>query len=251
MESPRGKPVEFVSTRWSLVAGSATLGADGRRALGELCELYWYPLYAFVRRQGFARDHAEDLVQDFFRLLIERNDFAGLDASRGRFRAFLSAALRHFLSNERDRVRAQKRGGGQTTLSIDAARAERRYLAEPATAATAEQEFERAFALELIDRCLGELGEEWRRAGRAADFDRLSALLTPGADESYETVGAALDMSESAVKMAVHRLRRRLAALVRREIRDVVSDDAEVESEIRHLFVVVGARASPFSGDSE
>jgi len=248
MDSPPRKPAAFASTRWSLVASSAGSGADGRRALGELCELYWYPLFAYVRRQGFARDDAEDLVQDFFRRLIERNDFADLDASRGRFRAFLIAALRHFLSNERDRARAAKRGGGKVLVSIDASQGEHRYLAEAGVASTPEQEYERAFALELIARCLHELGQEWRQADRAADFDRLSTLLTPGDHDGYRTVGAALDMSEAAVKMAVHRLRRRLASLLRREILDVVLHEAEVEDEIQHLFTVLGAREPPFLG---
>lgn len=245
MQSPSRHPARFAATRWSLVAASARDDADGRRALGELCELYWYPLYAFARRQGFAREAAEDLVQDFLRALIERGDLGGVDAARGRFRAFLLAALRNFLANERDRARAQKRGGGAAPIAIDAADGERRYVAEPAVAVTPEQQFERSFALALLERCTQELGDEWRQAGRGAEFDRLETLLTPGGDASYRAVGAELTMSETAVKMAVHRLRRRMALLLRGAIRDVVQCEEDVDDEIRQLFLALAAPATP------
>lgn len=251
MDHRPNRPHAFASTRWSLVAGGAEGGEQGRRALGELCEIYWFPLYAYVRRQGVAAGDAEDLVQGFLGLLIERNDLATLDASRGRFRAFLIAALRNFVNNERDRERATKRGGDRELISMDADDGERRYLAECSAADTPERAYERGFALELIARCMHELGDDWRRAGREDDYAKLSTLLTPGGDATYREVGESLAMSESAVKMAVHRLRRRMSELLRAEIRDVVLEDEDVEVEIQHLFVVLGSSGQGFSARTE
>lgn len=231
----------FVTTRWTLVVRGAVRNPDGRRALGELFALYWYPLYAYTRRRGVQRADAEDLVQDFLRSLLERNDLAGLDPARGRFRAFLLAALRNFLANEWDRRRAKKRGGNLAVVSIDADGMERRFRDEVVFEGSAEDAFERGFALELIERSLAALAAEWQSSGRAAIFERLVPLLTPGA-HSYGQVGDAVGMTEAAVKMAVLRLRRRLAHLLRSEIRDIVLDDDDVDEEIHALFAALGRR---------
>jgi len=235
--------VSFETTRWSLVvaAGSGDSSA-ARAALSTLCETYWYPLYAYVRRRGISADDARDVTQGFFTLLLARRDFEHLRQERGRFRAFLLASLQHFLANDAARRRTLKRGGQITFLPLAFDDAEGRYRIEPEEAATPETLYERRWALTVIDRVLNELRLEWEGDGRGAEFDELKAcLLGVNPSGGYATIAARLDTSEGAVKTAVHRLRRRFQAALRKDIAETVSDPADVDDELRYLVRALGA----------
>jgi DNA-directed RNA polymerase specialized sigma24 family protein len=235
--------VPFETTRWSLVvaAGSGDSSA-ARAALATLCETYWYPLYAYVRRRGTSADDARDLTQGFFTSLLERRDFEDLRQERGRFRAFLLASLQHFLANDAARRRTQKRGGGLTFLPLAFDEAEGRYRIEPAESSTPETLFERRWALTVIDRVLGELRREWEADGREAEFDELkSCLLGVNPSGGYAAIATRLETSEGAVKTAVHRLRRKFQSALRKDIAETVSDPDDVDDEIRYLVRALGA----------
>jgi RNA polymerase sigma factor (sigma-70 family) len=229
---------QFETTRWSqvLAAGQAPTNAS-REALSRLCEVYWYPLYAYVRRWGYDADEAQDLTQEFFVRLLEKHYLRAADPARGRFRSFLLASLKHFLSNERDRAGAAKRGGRTTVLPLEFENAEGRYSREPPDADTPESIYERRWALTLLERTLARLRHEFDAAGKQALFARLEGHLT-GEQEAlpYAELGAELGMSEGAVKVTVHRLRRRFGALLRDEIGETVSEPGLVDEEIRELF---------------
>jgi RNA polymerase sigma factor (sigma-70 family) len=236
-DGPRGAR-RFATTRWSqVIAAGDARTPDAGEALARLCELYWYPLYAYVRRWGYDADEAQDLTQEFFSRLLEKHYLRDADPARGRFRSFLLASLKHFLSNERDRVNAVKRGGRATVLPLEFESAEGRYSLEPPDAETPETVYERRWALTLLERTLGRLRAEFEGAGRQALFSRLEGHLTGEQDTvPYAELGRELGMSEGAIKVAVHRLRRRFGALLRAEILETVSDPDEVDEEIRYLF---------------
>jgi RNA polymerase sigma factor (sigma-70 family) len=227
----------FQTTRWSLVAaaqrGDALLA---RQALGELYQIYWYPLYAYIRRRGHGPDAAQDLAQEFFARLLEMDGLAAVDRGRGRFRSFLLTACQHFLSNERDRARALKRGGARTILSLDFGAADSRYRREPADPATPERLFERHWALALLDAVLGRLRAEYKAADKAPVFEALNVYLTGDSGRPYSEAARDLGMAEGAVKVAVHRLRSRYRALLREEIGQTLDDPSAVDDEIRALF---------------
>ena len=228
----------FATTRWSIVLAAQQEGtAASETALATLCETYWYPLYSFVRRQGYQEAEAQDLTQAFFARLLEKNDLQDVVRERGKFRSFLLASLKHFLSNARDRQQAARRGGGRQPLSLDFQYAEERYRHEPAHHRTPEAEFDRQWALTLLSEVRASLEQQWQAAGKAEQFARLSPYLTgaPGTD-SYRHAGEALGMSEGAVKVAVHRLRQRFGQLLREEIAQTVGSDEEVETEVQQLF---------------
>lgn len=235
--SANGRGV-FATTRWSVVlaAGSSNVAADD--ALTVLCETYWYPLYAFVRREGSPAHDAQDLTQEFFSRLIEKRWLGDVHPERGRFRSFLLVAMKHFLANERDRARSLKRGGGQTLLSLDIAWAEERYAREPAVTRCAEQLFERRWAFTLLENVLGRLRQEFTAIGRGEVFDALEPALT-GSKLAYAEIAARLRLNEGAVRVAVHRLRLRYRDLVRAEIAATVESEAEVEAELKHLFAAL------------
>jgi RNA polymerase sigma-70 factor (ECF subfamily) len=233
----------FATTHWSLILaakGRDTPEAD--EALAALCATYWYPLYAFIRRRGRDPDRAADLTQEFFTRLLEKDYLRSVDPSKGRFRAFLLAACKHFLANEFDREIAQKRGGGRGPVSIDRRDAEGRYLAEPSHELTPERLYERRWALTLLGQALDRLGWEFHRSGKGALYDRLKVILT-GAEGavSYVQIGAALGMTEGAVKKAAQRLRQRYRAILRERIAETVADPGQVEDEIRTLFAVLAS----------
>jgi len=210
-----------------------------RAALAKLCKAYWYPLYAFVRRQGHGAHDAQDLTQEFFSRLLERGWLDDVAQEHGRFRSFLLASMKHFLANEWDRARALKRGGGVALLRLDDASAEERYSLEPADpAATAEQLFDRRWALTLLDSVLARLREEMARGGRLAVFEALKFSLS-GDQQAYADAARELGLSEGAVKVAVHRLRKRYRALIREEIAQTVAGPEEVETELRELFAAL------------
>lgn len=236
----------FMTTRWSLViAAGQRESPQSDQALAALCESYWYPLYAFVRREGYGPEEAQDLTQEFFALLLEKNYVGQADRRRGKFRSFLLTSLKHFLSNQRDRARAKKRGGGRAILSLDFQSAERQYRLEPAQMATAEQLFERRWALALLDHVLTRLAAEYVAADNATVFHGLKPYLTCEKENlPYRKVAEDLDMTEGAVKVAVHRLRKRYRRLLEEEIRQTVSSADEVEEEIQQLFAAVRAEKS-------
>jgi RNA polymerase sigma-70 factor (ECF subfamily) len=212
--------------------------------LATLCAAYWYPLYAYVRRQGYSADQAEDLTQGFFARVLEKDVLRGVDRAKGTFRSFLLACLRHYLANERDRPRARKRGGGQRLLPLDFLDAETRYKREPSHTLTPERLYERQWALTLLDLVLNRLQQEMASAGRGMQFDKLKVFLTgETAELSYHEVGASFGLSEGAVKVAVHRLRRRCRELLREEIGRLVGDPADIDAEIRSLFTALGSES--------
>ena len=230
----------FLTTRWSVVVeaghGGGSKAAD---ALETLCRTYWYPLYAYVRRKGHDADGAADLVQGFFASLLERRAVATADRDRGRFRAFLLASLDHFLANEWRRATAQKRGGGRVLGGLDFGDGERRYSLEPSHEATPDRVYDRRWALTLIDSAMSRLREEYVARGRGDLFDALSGMIGGDAEEAYAQVAARVGMSENAIKVAVHRLRKRCRELLREEVGQTVAGEAEVDDELRHLFGAV------------
>jgi len=231
----------FETTRWSLVLAAAGNDSQAaREALSSLCQTYWYPLYAYLRRRGLDPEDARDVTQGFLTSLIERQDFEGLRQDRGRFRAFLLASLKHYLSNWSARERTQKRGGGWQMVPLE--NAEGQYVVEPKDHATPETLFERRWALTVVERLLTDLRAEWSAQGRASEFDELKAcLLGQTPTGGYVGVAARLETSEGAVKAAVHRLRRRFQSLLRQRVAETVADGRDVDDEIRHLIQALSA----------
>ena len=240
--SGHSDPARFATTRWSIVlAAGQRSSPESREALAALCQTYWYPLYSFIRRHGFPPHDAQDLTQDFFVRLLDKNLLGVVDREKGRFRSFLLASLKHFLANERDRARAQKRGGGKTPLPLDFETAEARFSLEPAHDFTPEKIFERRWALTTLEQVLGQLREEFARSGKAKLFDRLKVFLTgEKGSSSYADVAANLDMTAGAVKVAAHRLRRRYRELLRKLIAQTVAHPDDIDDEIRELFAALG-----------
>jgi RNA polymerase sigma factor (sigma-70 family) len=228
----------FATTRWSVVlgAGGQDSGIDARAALAALCETYWAPLYTYLRRSGSSPADAEDCVQGFLASLLERNDLAQVHPGRGRFRSFLLASLKHFQSNQRDRERAQKRGGGRAIVSLDAASAEQRYATEQADRWSPEALFDRAWALTVLERARTQLRESHVAAGKGARFDALVPYLTGDAAVSYKEVAATLATTEGAVKVLVHRLREEFRKALRSEIAQTVASPDDIDAEIDALF---------------
>ncbi len=228
---------EFAATRWSIVlAAAGRTSRDAQAALAKLCETYWYPLYAYIRRQGGDAHAAQDLTQGFFARVLEKDFLETVDPARGKFRSFLLACLKHFLSNERDRQRAIKRGGGRATISIDGATAEERYALEPADHLTAERLFERRWAMTLLDQTLATLQAEHEARGKAEMFNRLKVhLLGLPSTAGYAAAAQALNMTEAAIKKTVQRLRQRYKELLREQIAQTVATPAQVDEEIRDL----------------
>jgi RNA polymerase sigma-70 factor (ECF subfamily) len=232
----------FATTHWSLIVAARDRDSPhAREALAALCQSYWYPLYAYIRRQGFDPDRAQDLTQEFFARFLEKDFLGAADRTKGQFRSFLIVACKHFLANERDRARALKRGGGRAPVSLDFQDAESRYRLEPAHTLTPEKLFERRWALTLLDQVLTRLREEMGGAQRGGHFDRLKVFLVGQKDsDSYRQAGQELGMTEGAVKVAVHRLRGRYRELLREEIGRTLEDPAQIDEEVRHLFVALG-----------
>jgi RNA polymerase sigma-70 factor (ECF subfamily) len=215
-------------------------GAATEEALAKLCQTYWYPLYAYLRRQGRNPHDAQDLTQEYFSQLLKKNYLSEARRERGKFRSFLLASLNHFLANEWHRMATQKRGGGQPLLSLDAESTESRYRLEPVDKMTPEKTFERRWAITLLEQVLLMLQREYETAGRKEFFERLKFSLTGERSElPYAELAAQLGMSEGAVKAAVHRLRARYRDILCREIANTVSSPEEIEDELRHFFNVI------------
>lgn len=236
---PSPAPVPgFQPTRWSVVvtAGNEQAITRAGKALAELCETYWFPLYAYVRRRGYKPADAEDLTQQFFARLLEKNTIAAAQRERGKFRSFLLSSLNHFLADEWDKAGAQKRGA-RRIVSLDAQSAESRYRSEPRDTLSPDRLFDRQWALRLLEEVMGQLQAEYAKAGRGQLFAQLRFCLT--GDRStlpYSEHAAQLRMTEGAVKVAVHRLRQRYRARLREEIAQTVATAEEVEEELRFLF---------------
>jgi RNA polymerase sigma factor (sigma-70 family) len=230
---------DFATTRWSLVlaAGQRSKDARASEALENLCLIYWYPLYAYVRRRGYAPGDAEDLTQEFFARLLARDYLARADPHAGKFRSFLLAGINYLLSDERDKASRLKRGGGRKVISFDEEAAEARYRLEPEDQMTPERVFERSWVTTLIERAARNLREEYAAAGRAGLYDQLTEFrLDASGQRAYGEVAAQLGQSESSVKSAILRLRRRHRQLVRAEIAQTVADPSDVDNEIRYLL---------------
>lgn len=235
-------PGQFATTHWSLVAAAKPDEANQsrvRRALEELCRAYWYPLYAFVRYRGYSADDAQDLTQAFFAGIIEKGGFTSADPERGRFRSYLLGALKHFLANEWQRTQTQKRGGRVQLLEWDALDPEARYTAAATQSDDPEHLFDREWALETVAGALQALRDEMLQAGKSPQFDELKGCLTGEDETSREELAARLNMSAGAVKVAVHRLRRRYRELLRAAVADTVSNEADLDDEMRYLVAVL------------
>ena len=229
------------TTQWSQVlAARGGSDTEARRALENLCQTYWQPLYAYIRQQGSDPDEASDLTQAYFAELLEKDLLADADPAKGRLRAFLLASLRHFLSHQRDRDRALKRGGGTHTLSLDTSAGEASYALQVAEEMTPEDVFEYRWAMTVLDRALGRLRQDAAESGTQRQFEQLQQYLTSaGSQVPYREVAAALSMSESAIKSAVHRFRKRLGQCLRSEIAETVADEGDVDDEVRRLLAIV------------
>jgi RNA polymerase sigma-70 factor (ECF subfamily) len=236
--SKSAKPRDyFATTHWTVVlhAGCSDT-ARAQEALAQLCQIYWYPLYAYVRRRGYSPEDAEDLTQGFFARLLELNSLADVRRQKGKFRSFLLASLNHFLSDELDRAHAQKRGHGQV-ISLDTNAAETRFGREPADTLTPEKLFERQWAMTLLETVVRRLQREYECDGKGPLFMALRFSIIGGkSDVPYRQLAKEVGLSEDALRVAVHRLRQRYRQTLRDEIAQTVATSAEVDDEIRHLF---------------
>ena len=232
----------FETTHWSLVLATGEKGSEkSRLALEALFAQYWFPLYAFVRRQVGDAHEARDITQDFFAYLLEKNTLAVATPDRGRFRSFLLASVKNFLSNHRQKASAIKRGGGRRKWSLDFDDGENRYVNEPADDLTPERQFDRQWAMTLLEHVLKTLRDEFVEAGKAEQFDAMKQFIsTDPQGASYRELGDQLGMTENATSVAVHRLRKRYRALLRSEITKTVAGPGEVDDEIANLFQALG-----------
>ena len=231
----------FATTHWSVVlAAKRSDGLLGDAALERLCRTYWPPLYAYIRREGYSAEDAQDLTQEFFAHLLARDYLQHLRHQEGKFRSFLLTFLKHFLADERDRAGAQKRGGGKNFISLDDTSAEERHLDEPANALSPDLLFERRWAQAVMERASGRLREEYEAGGKAALFEELKDLQ-PGEHgaASYAEIGARLGLATGTIGSAVHRLRKRHREILREEIAQTVARPEEIDEEIRNLLAVV------------
>ena len=232
---------EFTTTHWSVVlAAGQKESPQAAEALEKLCRTYWYPLYAFVRRQGHSPPEAEDLLQGFFARFLEKESLANVDRTKGRFRSFLLAALKHYLADQWDKAKAVKRGGRIEFVSLEGEAAENRYWEEPASELTPETLYEQRWACVLLERVTERLQRDFDASGESPLFEILKGFLQ-GEDRSasYEELALRLGLSEGALKMRVQRLRLRFQRFLREEIAHTVTRPEEVEDEIRYLFSVV------------
>ena len=234
--------IAFVTTHWSVVLTARGESPAADEALEKLCRTYWRPVYSFIRRQGVGREEAEDFTQGFFALLLERRDLDAVRREKGRLRSYLLTSVKHFLASEQRRAMAVKRGKGQRVVALEGLSAAERTQIEPADSLSADRLYERRWALTLMEQVLQRLKEEYRAAGNAAFFDCLKQLLPdePGAPSRAE-IAARLDMTENALRQALHRFRHRYQILLREEISHTVAIASDIEDELRHLIAVLRA----------
>ena len=231
----------FATTHWSLVLSARDPASpQSAAALEKLSRAYWYPLYAYVRRRGYSPEDAQDLTQEFFARLLEKNWIAQADQSRGRFRSFLLLVMKRFLAVEWHKAHARKRAGSRRCLPLPLDTAETRYACEPVDTATPEQAFEKQWALTLLETVLSRLRADFERDGKGRLFEALKPCLLGSRElQPYAELAAALEMSEGAVKVAVHRLRERYRERLKAEIANTVASPADAAAELRHLFRVL------------
>ncbi len=241
-EDPDGTGRRLPTTQWSVVIAAARESApESRQALQTLCQTYWYPLYAYVRQRGYQPADAQDLVQAFFAHVLEKGVLAAADPRRGRFRTFLLTVLQRFIGAQRQRAAARKRGGAVRVLSLDFQYAEQRYCHEPFHELTPEHVFQRRWALTVLDDVLARLEQECAAKGKTPLFDGLKTFLTGTAHTTYDEASAALGMSPGAIKVAVHRLRRRYRELLRQQVADTVAGPDQVDDELDCLLSALRA----------
>lgn len=239
--NPLGSDGSFQTTHWSMVLSAGRRGSEqSDRALEKLCRVYWQPLYAYVRRRVDDVHEAQDMTQAFFARMLEKQYLAGADPKRGRFRAFLITAFKHFLANQWEKAKAQKRGGGRTRIALDFENADQRYGREPDSGLTAEQWYERQWAVTLLELTMQRLAEEFAERDKSEQFQQLKGFaIGDHAGTTYADAAAHLGTTEAAAKMAAHRLRRRFRELLRDEIAQTVATPEEIDDEIRSLFVIL------------
>ncbi len=239
--SANASPGVFPTTHWSVVllAGQAD-SPQAADALEKLCRTYWYPLYVYVRRQGNSPEDAQDLTQDFFSRLLEKNYFAKADRDRGKFRTFLLGSLKNFLVNEWKRAGRLKRGGDLTFLSFDAKETEERYAGEPSDETNPANAYERQWAVALIEQVFSMLRGEYAAADKAQLFEALKVCVWGETSPApYAEIGQQLNLTEGTVKVAVHRLRQRFRELLRAEVAHTVARPEDIDGELRHLIAIV------------
>jgi RNA polymerase sigma-70 factor (ECF subfamily) len=235
---------KFPATRWTLVAAASDPARpESHAALAWLCENYWYPLYAYVRRRGYSAADAQDLTQQFILGLLEGRYLDRADPDKGRFRAFLLSSFKFFLFDEMDRTHAQKRGGGTTLLPFEISYAEELYIREPAHQETPERIFERRWARIVLDRVLERLREEFVQHGRLDYFNRLKAYLVGQAEVPYAELARQLGTSEGALKVGIHRLKKRYRELLRAEVAETVADPSQIDDELRYLAAALSNKS--------
>jgi RNA polymerase sigma factor (sigma-70 family) len=229
------------TTQWGLVAAArCRTGPEARRAMDRLCQTYWPVLYAFARRLGWDSEAARDLTQAYFAELLEKDFLAEIDAGKGRFRSFLFSSMRHFLSHHREKSRAVKRGGAAVVLSLEMVAPEEGRALAGTTSLTPEEVFEQRWAMSVIEAAMERLRAQTAAAGGGRRFELLRPYLTSLERQTpYRDVARSLNTTEAAVKVAVHRLRRRFARCLRAELAETVADEADVDDELRHLLTVV------------
>jgi RNA polymerase sigma-70 factor (ECF subfamily) len=232
----------FATTHWSVVqAAGREFSPEAQAALERVCQSYWYPLYAYVRRTGRTPEDSQDLVQEFFAHFLERNYLRLADQNRGRFRTFLLTSLKHFLINDWRKATREKRGGRYQILSLDVEKTETRFRAEPVDGMSPEKLYDRRWATVLLDRVLDQLKTEFAAANRRPVFEELKSFLTgEGPESTYAEIGGRLGMTEGSLKVTVHRMRRRYRELLRKEISTTVDTPEAVEEEVRELFLALG-----------
>src|SRR5882724_4110005 len=237
-----GWPVVFTTTHWSVVLGAQGDSPAAHEALEKLCRIYWRPIFAFLRRQGFPPAEAEDITQGFFAQLLDRRSLDAVRKEKGRLRSYLLGALKYFVVDEQRRAMAVKRGKGQRLIPLEELRADERIDMEPSDPMTAEMIYERRWALTVLERVLSRLKDEYVAAGNAALFDALKELLPdePGSPSQAE-IAARLGMTENAIRQAFYRFRQRYQSVLREEIAHTVATPGDIEDELRHLIAVIQA----------
>jgi RNA polymerase sigma factor (sigma-70 family) len=235
-----GRP-RFATTHWSVIsAAGKSSSPQQKQALETLCQSYWFPLYAYLRQRGYGTHQAEDLTQAFFAHILEKKDLQTADPKNGKFRSFLLVRLKYFLSDERDRAQAKKRGGGKKVLSLSIQNAEGQYALEPANQLSPEMLFEKSWALTVLERTMGRLEAEMADKNKQKLFDCLKVYLTTDKDViPYQDMAAELKITEGSVRVAVHRLRRRYRKLLRDEIAQTVGGEDQIEEEMGFLFAAL------------
>ncbi len=240
--SAQNGAVAFATTHWSIVLEAQGQSPAAQEALEKLCRTYWRPVYSFIRRQGTGSEEAEDLTQGFFALLLERRDLESVRKERGRLRSYLLVSLKHFLADQRRRSMAAKRGKGKWLVRLDELRDNQCTSPEPSDRLTADQIYERRWALTLLEQVLARLRDEYRSAGNMQLFNQLKKLLMDEPNRpSQAEIASKFQMTENAVKQAFHRFRHRYQLLLRDEIAQTVAMPNEIEDELRHLIAVVRA----------